>query len=135
MAHNTDLDRIALALPGVTQGRYWDDDHAYLMERARGGRGLAQRRSPRRDEGTVDPATGEPYPDLIVVHTATEAARTEALSALPPEVVFTIPHFARSYAVLAHLDRIDVADLEDLIDLAWTTRAPKRLVAERKLGD
>ncbi len=122
MAHNTDLDRIALALPGVTQGRYWDDDHAYLMERARGGRGLAQRRSPRRDEGTVDPATGEPYPDLIVVHTATEAARTEALSALPPEVVFTIPHFARSFAVLARLSLITPEQLAELLEIAWESK-------------
>ena len=43
----------------------------------------------------------------------------------------TIPHFARSTAVLAHLDAIAIDDLEDLLDLAWTGRAPKRLVAER----
>jgi len=46
-------------------------------------------------------------------------------------VVFTIPHFDRSTAVLAHLDRVTVADLEDLIDMAWTGRAPKRMVAVR----
>lgn len=45
MASDADLDRIARSLPGVTVGRYWDDDRAYLMERAHGGRGLAQRRS------------------------------------------------------------------------------------------
>lgn len=122
MATDDDLDRIALALPDVTTGRYWDDERAYLMERARGGRGLAQRRSPRRDEGTVDPGTGEPYPDLIVVHTATEAARAEALSTFPSDVVFTIPHFARSYAVLARLSLITPEQLADLLAIAWESK-------------
>ncbi len=121
MATPGELDRIARALPGVTVGKYWDDEHAYLFT-GRGGRGLAQRRSPRRDEGTVDPATDEPYTDLLVVHTATPEARAEALAAFPAGVVFTIPHFARSNAVLAHLDAIGAEDLEDLLDLAHRSK-------------
>ena len=105
----------------VTVGKYWDDERAYLFT-GRGGRGLAQRRSPRRDEGTVDPATDEPYTDLIVVHTATPEARTEALESFPEGVVFTIPHFKRSNAVLVHLGAITPADLEDLLDLAHRSK-------------
>ena len=78
MATPADLDRIARALPGVSVGKYWDDPAAYLMEGRglRGGRGLANKRSPRRDEGTVDPAPTSPFTDLVVVHTSTpEAAR------------------------------------------------------------
>ncbi|HRC12254.1 MAG: MmcQ/YjbR family DNA-binding protein [Actinomycetales bacterium] len=130
MATDDDLARIAMALPEVEVGTFWGGP-AYVVA----GKAIANRRLPRRDEGTVDPRTGEPYEDLIVVHLGTREAKEEALGTFDPDVVFTIPHFARSYAVLAHLDRIDVADLEDLVDLAWTTRAPKRLVAERKLGD
>jgi hypothetical protein len=126
MATDADLDRIARALPGVTVGRYWDDDRAYLMERARGGRGLAQRRSPRRDEGTVDPATSEPFEDLIVVHTATDEARAEALASFPSEIVFTIPHFARSYAVLARRSLISADDLQSLLQLAWESKQRQR---------
>ena len=126
MASDADLDRIARSLPGVTVGRYWDDDRAYLMERVHGGRGLAQRRSPRRDEGTVDPETGEPYADLIVVHTATDQARSEALATFPPEIVFTIPHFARSYAVLARLSLISPDQLESVLELAWESKQRQR---------
>ena len=67
----------------------------------------------------------------IVVHLGGREAKAEALASFDPEVVFTIPHFDRSTAVLAHLNLVTVADLEDLIDMAWTGRAPKRMVAER----
>ena len=117
MADWDDVRRIALALPGVTVGSYWGDEGAYLFP-GRGGRGLVGRRPPRRDEGTVDPATDEPWTDLLVVYTATPEARDEALAAFPEGVVFTIPHFKRSNAVLAHLDRITPADLEDLLEAA-----------------
>ncbi len=123
MATPADLDRIARALPGVSVGKYWDDPAAYLMEGRglRGGRGLANKRSPRRDEGTVDPGTDEPYTDLVVVQTATPEAREEALASFAPEV-FTIPHFNRSNAVLAHLDSIAVDDLGALLELAWESK-------------
>jgi hypothetical protein len=121
MATAAELDRIARALPGVTVGKYWGDEGAYLFP-GRGGRGLVGRRPPRRDEGTVDPGTDEPYTDLLVVYTATPEAHDEALAAFPEDVVFTIPHFKRSNAVLAHLDRITPADLEDLLDLAHRSK-------------
>lgn len=123
MATGADLDRIARALPGVTVGKYWDDEQAYLCT-GRGGRGLVHRRSPARDEGTVDPATGEPFTDLVVVHTATPEARDEALSSFPEGVVLTIPHFTRTRtnAVLAHLDAITPEHLEDLLDLAHRSK-------------
>ena len=123
MATPADLDRIARALPGVSVGKYWDDPAAYLMEGRglRGGRGLANKRSPRRDEGTVDPGTEEPYTDLVVVQTATPEAREEALASFTPHV-FSIPHFARSNAVLAHLDSISRDDLAALLELAWESK-------------
>ena len=123
MATPVDLDTIARALPGGTVGKYWDDPAAYLMEGkgVRGGRGLAHHRSPRRDEGTFDPATGEPFTDLVVVQTATPEAREEALASFTPHV-FTIPHFARSNAVLAHLDSISRDDLAALLELAWESK-------------
>ena len=130
MATDADVERIAMALPEVELGTFWGGP-AYVVA----GKAIANRRVPRRDEGTVDPATDEPYQDLLVIHLGGREPKEQVLATFDPHVVFTIPHFARSYAVLAHLDRIDVADLEDLVDLAWTTRAPKRLVAERKLGD
>lgn len=120
MATDAELHQLATALPGVSVGRYWDDDRGYLLP-GRGGKGLAQRRAPRRQEGTVDPATDEPYADLVVVHTATAEARAEALDSWPG-AVFTIPHLARHTAVLVHLDRISAEDLGDLLQLAWESK-------------
>ena len=121
MATAADLDRRAGARPGVTvatSGGYLGASH----DPAGGGGGLAGRRPPRRDEGTVDPETDEAYTDLLVVYTATPEARDEALGSYPDGVVFTIPHFRRSTAVLAHLDRISTEDLEDLLDLAHRSK-------------
>lgn len=126
MATEAELERIALALPEVERGTFWGGP-AYVVA----GKAIANRREPRRDEGTVDPATDEPYTDLIVIHLGGREAKEQVLATFDPNVVFTIPHFARSTAVLAHLDAIAIDDLEDLLDLAWTGRAPKRLVAER----
>ena len=63
MATDDDLARIAMALPEVEVGTFWGGP-AYVVA----GKAIANRRPPRRDEGTVDPRTGEPYEDLIVVH-------------------------------------------------------------------
>ena len=53
----------------------------------------------------------------------------EALIADDPDVYFTIPHFDGYPAVLVRLDRIDVAELEELVVEAWLARAPARLAA------
>lgn len=123
MATAEDLDRIARSFAGVTVGTYWDDDHAYLLP-GRGGRGFVMRRSPRRQEGVVDPETDQPYADLLVVGIATGEAQREAFALFPADVVFTIPHFARSHSVLVHLDAISSEHLEDLLDLCWRSKHP-----------
>ncbi len=123
MATAEDLDRIARTFAGVTVGKYWDDDHAYLLP-GRGGKGFVMKRSPRRQEGVVDPVTDEPYADLITVALATAEAQREAFAMFPTDVVFTIPHFARSHAVLAHLEAITAEQLEDLLDLCWRSKQP-----------
>ena len=55
------------------------------------------------------------------MQTATPEAREEALASFTPHV-FTIPHFARSNAVLAHLDSISRDDLAALLELAWESK-------------
>ena len=62
----------------------------------------ANRREPRRDVGAVDPRTDEPM-TISSSSTGGREAKAEALASFDPEeVVFTIPHFDRSTAVLAH---------------------------------
>jgi hypothetical protein len=52
----------------------------------------------------------------------------DALLATDPEVFFTTPHFDGYPAVLVRLERISLADLQDVIVDAWLARAPKQLV-------
>lgn len=52
----------------------------------------------------------------------------EALIASAPDVYFTTPHFDGYPSVLVRLDRIDAAELAELVEEAWLDRAPKRLV-------
>ena len=54
----------------------------------------------------------------------------EALLADASGVYFTTPHFDGYPAILAPLDRIEPAELEELVVEAWLCRAPKRLAAE-----
>ena len=84
MATDADLERIALALPGVELGTFWGGP-AYVVA----GKAIANRREPRRDVGAVDPRTDEPYDDLIVVHLGGREAKAEALATFDPDVVFT----------------------------------------------
>lgn len=53
----------------------------------------------------------------------------EALIADEPGVYFTTPHFTGYPAVLAQLDHIQRAELEELIVEAWLARARKRLAS------
>jgi hypothetical protein len=50
----------------------------------------------------------------------------EALLADASGVYFTTPHFDGFPAVLVQLERIDLAELEELIVEAWLARAPRR---------
>lgn len=54
----------------------------------------------------------------------------DALLADDPDVFFTTPHFNGYPAILVRLDRITVAELDQLIVEAWIARAPKRLAHE-----
>jgi hypothetical protein len=52
----------------------------------------------------------------------------DAMLASDPEVFFTTPHFDGYPSVLVRLDRIGLADLDEVIVEAWLARAPPRLV-------
>jgi hypothetical protein len=58
----------------------------------------------------------------------------EALIADDPAVYFTTSHFNGYKAVLVQLDRIPVAELDELIVEAWVDRAPKRAAAAYLAG-
>jgi hypothetical protein len=119
-----DLDGICEALPEVTLGESWHRP-AYLV----GGKAFVRFREPRND--CLDPATGEPMEDLIVV-TVADAGEKEALvSAEGPW--FTIPHFDNYNAVLIRerdLGLLEYVELAEIVTEAWAARAPKKLVKQ-----
>ena len=91
------------------------------------GRGFVLYRKPRASD--VDPATGEPYHDLLVIRTASAADKESLVEADGP--FFTIDHFNGYNAVLiqqSRLSEVGVAELREVIADAWRAVAPKSLV-------
>jgi hypothetical protein len=120
MAGWEDVHRIALALPETDERlsrglRQWRvKDKLFVWER------------PLRAK-EID-ALGADAPDGPILGARVEhLVAKEALRADDPRVYFTTPHFDGYAAILVRLERIAVADLEELVTEAWLVRAPKRL--------
>ncbi|MBC9735110.1 MmcQ/YjbR family DNA-binding protein [Nocardioides marmotae] len=125
-----DVDAICRSLPEVELGTSWGDRPTYLVR----GRGFLLFRAP--DRHALDPVTGQPYEDLLVITTPDMDAK-EALVADPSLPFFTIDHFRRTSAVLvsqSRLGELDVEELRAVVTDAWAARAPKRLVREHLAG-
>ena len=54
----------------------------------------------------------------------------EALLQGEPDAFFSIPHYEGHPFVLVRLEAVDPVELDELIEDAWRTRAPKRLIDE-----
>lgn len=128
-----DIERICLGLPETWFGITWGDRPTYLVfhrmrDGERQGRGFVLYRMPHKT--AIDPETGEPYDDLLVIRTA-NAADKEALVQDPSTPFFTIPHFKGFNAVLvqqSRLGELTVGELTEVLTDAWRAVAPKRLV-------
>lgn len=120
MATWDDVRRLALALPETSERPSRENAHWWVKDRT-----FVWERPLRR---TDVEALGGAAPDgpVLGVRVADLGVR-EALIAADPEVFFTIPHFEGYPAVLVRLDRIDPAELGELVVEAWLLRAPKRL--------
>jgi hypothetical protein len=123
MASWNDVERIAMALPRAEERlsrgrRQWRvRDKLFVWERP-----LREREAAEVPPGLADgPILGARVEHLIA---------KDALLADDPRVYFTTSHFEGYPAVLARVDRMRVADLEELVTEAWLARAPKRLVDE-----
>jgi hypothetical protein len=120
MAGWEDVSRIALALPesserlrrGIRQ--WWVRDRMFVWERPLRRREVEE----LGDETPQGPVLG-----ARVEHVWAK----EVLIADDPKVFFTTSHFDGYPAVLVRLDRISVADLEEVVTEAWLVRAPKRV--------
>ena len=133
-ARPEDVDEICAALPETELGTSWGDVPTWKVPRGPKGKGFLLYRPPVRT--AIDPRTGEPYTDLLVIITPTEVEKA-ALVEDPDTPFFTIDHFKNFSAVLVQLSRLGELDRDELAEIitdAWATRAPKKLVAEH-LGD
>ena len=126
MAGWDDVARTALALPDVTEGasyggtRSWRvRDKAFAWER------------PLRKADLAELGDRAPAGPVLAVRVPDVGAR-DALIADSPSVYFTTAHFDGYPAVLVRLDEIDVDELAEVLDEAWSCRAPRRLVAEHR---
>lgn len=123
MASWEDVRRIALSLPETSER----DSRGVPDWRVK-DKGFVWERPLRR--GDIE-ALGEDAPDgPILAAYVVDLGAKEALLADDPTTYFTTPHFDGYPAILVRLERISVADLEELIVEAWLTRAPKRLAQE-----
>jgi hypothetical protein len=123
-----DVDAICASLPETELGTSWGDRPTWKVPRGDKGKGFLLFRAP--GPTAIDPATGEPYTDLIVIQTPTEVEKT-ALVEDPDTPFFTIDHFRNYSAVLVQLSRLgelDVDELREVIVDAWCAKAPKKLV-------
>jgi hypothetical protein len=68
-------------------------------------------------------------PDALVIRVV-DLGEREALLQGQPEVFFSTPHYDGYPYVLVRLAAVDPVELAELVEDAWRTQAPKRLVAE-----
>jgi hypothetical protein len=73
-------------------------------------------------------------PDALVIRVL-DAADQEALLLGQPDVFFKTPHYDDTPYVLVRLESVSDAQLVELVEDAWRTQAPKRLVAGFDQGE
>jgi len=128
-ATEADVHDIAASLPHVTRIEGSKANNPIYQV---GGKSFVFFRTPRPD--AFDPGTGERYPDVIVIWVESEADKL-ALVQDPDSPFFTTGHFNGHLSVLVRASRlaeVGVAELGELIQDAWLSRASKRR-AERWL--
>ncbi|HET6895902.1 MAG TPA: MmcQ/YjbR family DNA-binding protein [Candidatus Baltobacteraceae bacterium] len=120
MATWSDVSRIALALPGVTEEPSYGGTRSWKVN----DKGVVWERPLRKAD--LD-WLGERAPKGPVLGVRVpETEMKEVLLKADPNVFFTTPHFDGYPAVLIRLDKISLKQLKDVILEAWLCRAPKR---------
>ena len=123
MATLRDVETLALALPEVVKGEDDDGRPSYSVN----GKVICWHRSPRPD--ALDPKTGERLTDVFVFRT-TDLDVKEMTLQDDRGIFFTTPHWNGYPAVLIRirdLKHLKRAELRDLVEEAWLSRAPKRV--------
>lgn len=124
MATWDDVRTLALALPETTEQ---SSKQGLLAWQVRGKTFVWERPLRRADLDHL--GDGAPAGEVLAARTADLGAK-EALLADDTGVFFTTPHFDGYAMILVELDRIGLADLEEVVVEAWLDRAPARLAAD-----
>lgn len=119
-----DVARLALALPGVTEG---EDKHGHGYRTWEvDGKGFAWERpfskADIRRFGDETPPEGP----ILAIRTA-DLHDKEAILAANPDAFFTIPHFNGYKAYLIQLSKVTPEALRDALTDGWLACAPPRL--------
>ena len=120
-----DIDTLALALPEVTKD-VEEGRPTYNV----GGKYFCFHRRPRPDALDLD--TGERLEDVLVF-SVPDLEVKEMLVDDARGIYFTTPHWNGYRAVLVRirdLKKLGRAELRDLVEEAWVTRAPKKVAKE-----
>ena len=117
VADQQDVRRIAMALPGVTEG----ERHFAFEVTVKGKRkgfvwAWNERVHPKKPR--------VPRSDVLAVRVIDETDK-QALLAMDTEVFFTEPHYNGCPAVLVRLPAVSLGQLEELIADAWRCLAPE----------
>jgi hypothetical protein len=126
MATQDDVRRIALSLPGTSEGT---DRFAFSVENAGKQKGFAWVWMERRKTG--QPRV--PRPDVLAIRVKDQAEKA-ALLAGDPERFFSEPHYDGFPAVLVRLPKLTRAQLQKLLEDAWRCQAPRALSADGARG-
>lgn len=123
MASWSDVRKIALSLPGATEGTAFGSA-AWTV-----GKKLFVWERPLRKSDLAELGAKAPKGPILGVRTA-DLEMKDVLLASDPKVFFTTPHFDGYPAVLVRLEKIGIKRLRDVVEEAWLSRAGKRAVAE-----
>jgi hypothetical protein len=121
MATQADVRRIALALPGTSEGQ---DRFAFSVENKGKAKGFAwvwmERIEPKKPRVA--------NPGVLAIRVAGSDVK-EMLLAADGKKFFTEPHYNGFPAILVRLPAIRVGELAELLTNGWRCLAPKSLVA------
>ena len=121
-----DVRRLASALPDTDEHASYGGTPSWRVHQRAFVWERPLRPGDRAALGAAAPGEAEP---ILGVRVADEGVKA-ALVADEPDVFFTTPHFDGYPAVLVRLERVPVEELAELVEDAWRTRAPKRLLAD-----
>jgi len=106
-ATKADVRKIALSLPDTTEEQ-WYQTPGYKVA----GKGFLRLRT-------------EAEGGLVVF--VSDMGEKQALLASGSDAYFTTPHYEGSPIVLVNLDKVDLAELRELITDSWLIKAPPKL--------